>query len=64
MQAVKYGRKTFSFAEGVTVFTGMSVTEKAMSDEDMTKVEVQNPMSRPCYVSFCALRQTIGPISS
>ena len=36
MQAVKYGRKTFSFAEGVTVFTGMSVTEKAMSDEDET----------------------------
>jgi len=34
MQVVKYGRKTFSFAEGVTVLTGMCVTEKAESDED------------------------------
>ena len=34
MQATKYGRKTFSFAEGVTVLTAICVTEKAMSDED------------------------------
>jgi hypothetical protein len=34
MQAMKYGRKTFSFAEGETVLTGMRVTEKALSGED------------------------------
>jgi hypothetical protein len=36
MQAIQYGRKTFSFGEGSTVLTSTCVTEKAMSGEDET----------------------------
>ena len=34
MQVVSYGRKTFSFSEGVSVLTSTCVTEKAASGED------------------------------
>jgi hypothetical protein len=36
MQVVNYGRKTFSFSEGVSVLTSMCITEKAQSGEDET----------------------------
>lgn len=36
MQVVNFGRKTFSFSEGVSVLTSMCVTEKATPGEDET----------------------------
>ena len=36
MSDLKFGRKTLSFAEGATVLTKTTITEKAMSGEDET----------------------------